>query len=125
MVQIIVKTPASAKAGGKSQIPEFRIVELQGDLVTHDSSFLGKYIGDLHYTKAGVPVLLVGHHVLYGKEQEVEKPFLVMRKATQESASNGTSKHTAREYHVEGVVTRKLVFRARPKPIVSNPLAKV
>ncbi|KAM7311756.1 uncharacterized protein ISCGN_008663 [Ixodes scapularis] len=117
--------PASTKAGGKSQIPEFRIVELQGDLVTHDSSFLGKYIGDLHYTKAGVPVLLVGHHVLYGKEQKVEKPFLVMRKVMQESASNGTSKHTAREYHVEGVVTKKLVFRARPKPIVSNPLAKV
>ncbi|CAN7985458.1 unnamed protein product, partial [Ixodes hexagonus] len=117
--------PVPTKAGSKPQIPEFRIVELQGDLVTHDSSFLGRYIGDLHYTKAGVPVLLVGHHVLYGKEQDVEKPFLVMRKVVPEPEINGTLKDNSREYHVQGVVTKKLVFRARPKPIVSNPLAKV
>lgn len=126
MVQIVVKTPESLKVGSKTQIPEFRIVELQGDLVTHDSSFFGRYIGDLHYTKAGVPVLLVGHHVLYGKEQDIEKPFLVMRKVAQpEAATHVTSKEKAKEYHIQGVVTKKLVFRARPKPIVSNPLAKV
>ena len=58
------------------------MIELQGDLETKSqaASLSGKFIGDLHYTKKGVPILIVGHHVLYGKVVEMEKPMLAMTK---------------------------------------------
>lgn len=112
---MLVKMPETSCPTAKSSIPEWRIVELQGDLMMNDGTLYGKYIGDLHYTKAGIPVLLVGHHILYGKEQDVEKPFLVIEKSMTE-----TEPPRAKEYLVRGVVTRKIIFRSRPKPIVSN-----
>ncbi|KAL1424867.1 hypothetical protein MTO96_019731 [Rhipicephalus appendiculatus] len=121
MVQLFVKVPTVPGTANKSSIPEWRIVELQGDLMTHDDGTAGQYIGDLHYTKAGIPVLLVGHHILYGKEQDVEKPFLVIEKSSGEEETRGTT----REYLVRGVVTKKVIFRSRPKPIVSNVPTKV
>ncbi|XP_077510744.1 chromosome transmission fidelity protein 8 homolog [Amblyomma americanum] len=115
MVQMLVKIPETSSPTARPSIPEWRIVELQGDLMINNEALLGKYIGDLHFTKAGIPVLLVGHHILYGKEQDVEKPFLVIAKSTGE-----TDPPRAKEYLVRGVVTRKIIFRSRPKPIVSN-----
>ncbi|KAJ8946722.1 hypothetical protein NQ318_020816 [Aromia moschata] len=60
---------------------EWSIIELQGDLKSHtDSSFEGKFIGDLHFTKSGTPVLIIGHHLMYGKEAKLEKPFALLEK---------------------------------------------
>uniref|UniRef100_A0A1E1X062 Putative microtubule associated complex n=1 Tax=Amblyomma aureolatum TaxID=187763 RepID=A0A1E1X062_9ACAR len=118
MVQMLIKMPETSSTA-KASIPEWRIVELQGDLMMNDGALLGRYIGDLHYTKAGIPVLLVGHHILYGKEQDIEKPFLVIAKSTAEAEPP-----RAKEYLVRGIVTRKIIFRSRPKPIVSNAARK-
>ncbi|XP_065299114.1 uncharacterized protein [Dermacentor albipictus] len=113
--------PGASGAANKTSIPEWRIVELQGDLMTNDEGSAGQYIGDLHYTKSGIPILLVGHHILYGKEQDVEKPFLVIEKSAEEAEPQNTTK----EYLIRGVVTKKVIFRSRPKPIVSNVPTKV
>uniref|UniRef100_A0A131XHQ2 Putative microtubule associated complex n=1 Tax=Hyalomma excavatum TaxID=257692 RepID=A0A131XHQ2_9ACAR len=121
MVQLFVKVPTVPGTANKPSIPEWRIVELQGDLMTNDEGTAGRYIGDLHYTKGGIPILLVGHHILYGKEQDVEKPFLVIEKST----GDGEPQATTKEYLVRGVVTKKVIFRSRPKPIVSNVPTKV
>ncbi|XP_077533278.1 chromosome transmission fidelity protein 8 homolog [Haemaphysalis longicornis] len=117
MVQVLVKLPS----GPKPSLPEWRIVELQGDLMTSgECPSAGQYIGDLHYTKAGVPVLLVGHHILYGKEQDVDKPFLVIEK----QPAAASSAERTKEYRVHSIVTKKVVFRSRPKPIVSSAVLK-
>lgn len=89
------------------------IVELQGDLVSEsDVSFEGKFIGDLHFEKSGTPILIIGHHLLYGKEMKLEKPFALLQKQT--SDNNQT------EYLVKSVIMSKIIFKTRPKPIVGT-----
>ena len=54
----------------------------QGDLESRhgDENVEGKFVGDLHYTNAGVPVLIIGHHIIYGKVVDLAKPFVAMEK---------------------------------------------
>lgn len=90
---------------------EWAIIELQGDLKSHsNSSFDGQFIGDLHYSKTGTPILIIGHHLLYGKEVVLEKPLALLEKGQNEEL------HT--EYKVKCIIKKKLLFKTRPKPIV-------
>lgn len=94
---------------------EWAIIELQGDLKSHsDSKFEGQLIGDLHFTKTGTPVLIIGHHLLFGKEVKFEKPLaLLEKKQTAESCT---------EYTVRSIITKKILFKTRPKPIVAQAI---
>ena len=60
---------------GEGEVPEWFVIEMQGDLESRNKEHLeGKFIGDLHYTKEGVPIMIIGHHILYGK---VSRNFLI------------------------------------------------
>ncbi|XP_064466813.1 chromosome transmission fidelity protein 8 homolog isoform X2 [Ornithodoros turicata] len=126
MVQITVRLPSiGGQADIKDELSEWAILEMQGHLVSKEGTlFGGKYIGDLHYTKSGVPILLVGHHVLYGKEQAMDKPVLVMKKVVQSEVVSDSDEKTNVEYQVQAVIKKKLVFRTRPKPIITNQIKK-
>ncbi|KAG5898117.1 hypothetical protein JTB14_006329 [Gonioctena quinquepunctata] len=91
---------------------EWAIIELQGDLKSHtESDFKGQFIGDLHYGKSGTPLLIIGHHLMYGKEAKMEKPFaLLEKKRTGDDA----------EYLVKAIIRNKIIFKTRPKPIVGK-----
>lgn len=144
-------------------IEEWCIVELQGDLeVRGDRLMDGQFIGDLLYNKYGQPILIIGHHILQGRLQKVDKPLLVMEKCetrkrhitepsneedyeenetmldvSQVSHLDSTLASSNRtvldstlavehktvpktEYLVRAVVKHKILFKARPKPIIAN-----
>lgn len=97
-MQIMVRIPSADSDGENNDIgseemmPEKRklkalndwaIIEMQGDLESRigDVQLEGKFVGDLHFTKAGqIPVLIIGHHILYGKVVKLEKPLVIMEK---------------------------------------------
>lgn len=126
--------------GTKSEsdsIPEYFLIELQGSLETSDTISLdGTFIGDLHFTiKApknlifrnifrffvtmnlflkGEPVFIIGHHVLYGKEAKLDKPFAVLKKTTTPTSSTDLEPY----YECAALIKRKFLFKTRPKPLV-------
>ncbi|XP_068147771.1 chromosome transmission fidelity protein 8 homolog [Drosophila tropicalis] len=72
---ILVKTSSSGPG-------EWAIIELQGDLeVRTNQDMHDQFIGDLYYNKYGQPILIIGHHILQGREQKLEKPFAVLEKS--------------------------------------------
>ncbi|KAJ9591176.1 hypothetical protein L9F63_027319 [Diploptera punctata] len=110
---IIVKLPDDATVG------EWAIVELQGDLESRDNSNIyEQFIGDLHYTNKGKPLLIIGHHILQGEVVTMDKPLAVLEHKDIAASENEDEKSV--EYIVRAVVKKKLVFSDRPKPIIAN-----
>ena len=65
----------------------------------------------------GMPHLIIGHHLLIGKVMDLEKPFAVLHKT---SDWDGENNKGGPRYDVCALVKKKIIFKVRPKPIVSK-----
>ncbi|XP_011183790.1 chromosome transmission fidelity protein 8 homolog [Zeugodacus cucurbitae] len=148
--------PILVKTSSPTALEEYAIVELQGDLeIRSGENIHNLFIGDLYYNKYGQPILIIGHHILQGREQKLEKPFAVLEKLKNKDGksslndTNMTSDPNATlnkiadctildntvvlenksrqytEYIVRALCTKKLTFKSRPKPIIANVSASV
>ena len=61
-------------------------------------------------------MLIFGKQKIQGAWTKLKKPLAIMAKVDGAEGS-------ACEYHARGVVRQKLVFKSRPKPIISSSVA--
>ncbi|KAL2629457.1 hypothetical protein R1flu_014143 [Riccia fluitans] len=118
---------------------EWAIIELQGTIEIQQSELLEKLrnleIGTLCKRPAGKFALTVGYHELEGTQVTLKKPMLVFKSERQglpdaERTEVGTiGTDTQGEYKVElqviGIIRQKLLFKNRPKALISKPEVKV
>lgn len=134
--QVLISMPGS--------VDQWGLIELQGQVETRDQiSFNDMHIGDLHFNTKGVPSLIVGHHLLTGKIVDLEKPYAILKKRTRtansESDSNNGTKDSemdeekcitaaaasnTTEYEVVALITKRILFSNRPKPIITKTVTK-
>ena len=129
-------------------VDEWGLIELQGQIETRDQiSFSGMHVGDLHFSSKGVPSLIVGHHLLTGKITSLEKPYAILKKTANPaegaerdssgegmdwdehkeehtSTTNTVSSCTSTNYKVVALITKKILFSNRPKPIITKTSIK-
>ncbi|KAI3438097.1 hypothetical protein D9Q98_000539 [Chlorella vulgaris] len=92
------------------------MIEMQGELERKDGGSLDEAfdVGTLSTSSTGAVLLTIGYHQLEGKRLELKKPFVVMDR---EQGADGESTH----YKVIGVIREKILFKARPRPLITKP----
>ncbi|KAI8101823.1 hypothetical protein M9434_006888 [Picochlorum sp. BPE23] len=105
--------------GNENETPEWAMVELQGEIVRKDGDpNTGGYdVGSFSRSKTGGLVLTIGYHQLEGAEEKLKKPFAIIQKNTSEDMAQ----EQARSYQVIGFVTKKYLFKQRPRALISKP----
>lgn len=70
-------------------------------------------------------MLIVGHHILYGKVIHLERPCAVLVKHAAAEDGDGLGCRAGTRYLVTALIRNKILFKTRPKPIITNVPKKV
>ncbi|KAJ4706060.1 Chromosome transmission fidelity protein 8 [Melia azedarach] len=111
---------------GADSCPEWAILELQG-IVEAQPSFQDRLqnleIGQLcrpssqeNYT------FTIGYHELTGSKVPLKKPFLVLKKVKLMDVDQRNEDNSAgTELEVVGIIRHRILFKTRPKALISKP----
>ncbi|KAK9292291.1 hypothetical protein L1049_020255 [Liquidambar formosana] len=111
---------------GQGNCPEWAIVELQG-MVEAQPSFKGQLqnleIGQLCRPSAQENyTFTVGYHELTGSKVPLKKPLLVLKKMSHMEADQSSDLKSSRvELEVIGIIRHRILFKTRPKALISRP----
>ncbi|KAL0270614.1 UNVERIFIED_CONTAM: hypothetical protein PYX00_007964 [Menopon gallinae] len=100
------------------KIREWGLIEFQGSFSNDDNDetqLSEVYIGDLNYTKDGIPFFINGHHILHGQEVKLQKPLAILCKDFEKEDCQ-------KQYVVKALIRKKVIFKTRPKPIIPNEI---
>merc|ERR550517_1270045 len=74
--------------------------------------------------------MIIGHHILYGKVQRLERPLVSVEKVEtgsdlkrnegEELMDLDEEMEVKVEYRVKSIIKKKIIFKSRPKPIIAN-----
>ncbi|KAK6479890.1 chromosome transmission fidelity protein 8-like protein, partial [Huso huso] len=109
---------------------EWMLIELQGEIESRQNTGLaGSLMGDLHYTKEFYCLCFTFFKVNY-KSVKLEKPFAVLVKRSGHQEVDGNAMETGEakpstNYQVTALIKKKMIFKTRPKPIITNVPKKV
>ncbi|XP_022871697.1 chromosome transmission fidelity protein 8 homolog [Olea europaea var. sylvestris] len=112
---------------GEGNCPEWAIVELQGTVEAQPSfqnSLQNLQIGILCRQSQESHTFSVGYHELTGTKVKLKKPMLVLKKIKlqNEEEIGETEINSLRvELDVIGIIRHKILFKTRPKALISKP----
>ncbi|OAY74773.1 putative uncharacterized protein DDB_G0287975 [Ananas comosus] len=116
---------------GEGQCPEWAIVELQGIVESQPSignQLQGLEIGRLCCSSSSSSqvsyTFTVGYHELSGSKMALKKPLLVLKKKKAADGDNSVLNSSEVELQVIGVIRHKILFKNRPKALISKPQVK-
>ncbi|KAM0896472.1 hypothetical protein ACQ4PT_023174 [Festuca glaucescens] len=111
---------------GEAACPEWAVVEVQGVLQPQpcfSGRIQGLHIGRLCSTSStpsskGAYTFTVGYHELAGTRVTLKKPLLVLRKKKNDGQARPAAPQV--ELEVIGVIRHKILFKDRPKALISK-----
>ena len=102
---ILMRIPILVNIG--QGIPQWAIIELQGQVTARTGSFEGESIGPLTIENDHA-TLTIGNHMLNGKVHKLKKPLAVVQRGTTEGLP------------IIAVIRHKVVFSDRPQILFTN-----
>jgi hypothetical protein len=72
----------------------------------------------LYWHDSTTPVCLIGHQMIRGKIEKLEKPFLVIDTREGTKQQDPDTKEWIGECKVVMIIRRRLLFKDRPKPVL-------
>jgi len=111
---------------------DWAMVELQGSLeIQHSASLHNLTIGSLCRTSTSAYKLVIGYHEIEGTKVTLKKPLVILKKVKEgsddmeiDSVASGDATSAPVEMHVVGIIRHKLLFKTRPKALISKQEVK-
>ncbi|CAK9217077.1 unnamed protein product [Sphagnum troendelagicum] len=121
-----MQIPVKCGCGG---CEEWAMVELQGSLdIQHATSLQNLSIGSLCRTSANKYKFVIGYHELEGTKVALKKPIAILKKIKHSDGMEIDPQLAATPVSVEmqvvGIIRHKLLFKTRPKALISKVEAK-
>mmetsp|Transcript_39982 Transcript_39982/g.102270 ORF Transcript_39982/g.102270 Transcript_39982/m.102270 type:complete len:118 (+) Transcript_39982:338-691(+) len=107
---------------GCGECPEWVMVELQGELALREADEMtqeGFDVGVMCMKDKAEINLTIGYHRLDGKVMPLKKPIVIMEK----SGGGPSDEKQGAQFSVAGVIRSKILFKNRPKALISKPEA--